>query len=126
MDESRKKKLWLYLVYGLLALGIILSIQFAKPFQPTEISYSEFLGHLNAGEVSKVVITDTHIEGTLKTQEGESNFVATRIPDTDIKDLVALLEEKGVDFSGRVENTFWRDFLLTWVLPLGLIAFIWF
>ncbi|WP_287155731.1 ATP-dependent zinc metalloprotease FtsH [Candidatus Solincola tengchongensis] len=126
MDESRKKKLWLYVVYGLLALGIILSIQFAKPFQPSEISYSEFLNRLNAGEVSKVVITDTRIEGTMQTEEGEKNFVATRIPDTDIKDLVALLEERGVDFSGRVENTFWRDFLLTWVLPLGLIAFIWF
>ncbi|MBC7252374.1 MAG: ATP-dependent metallopeptidase FtsH/Yme1/Tma family protein [Actinobacteria bacterium] len=126
MDEGKKKKLWLYLVYGLLALGIILSIQFAKPFQPTEISYSEFLNHLNAGEVSRVVITDTRIEGTLQTGEGEKDFTTTRIPDTDIKDLVALLEEKGVDFSGKVENTFWRDFLLTWVLPLGLIAFIWF
>ncbi|MGQ9535612.1 MAG: ATP-dependent zinc metalloprotease FtsH [Actinomycetota bacterium] len=126
MDENRKKKLWLYLVYGLLALGIILSIQFARPFQPSEISYSEFLGHLNAGEVKRVVITDTRIEGTLQAQEGEKSFVTNRIPDTDIKDLVALLGEKGVDFSGKVENTFWRDFLLTWVLPLGLIAFIWF
>ncbi|MGQ9474899.1 MAG: ATP-dependent zinc metalloprotease FtsH [Actinomycetota bacterium] len=126
MDENRKKKLWLYLVYGLLALGIILSIQFARPFQPLEISYSEFLGHLNAGEVKRVVITDTRIEGTLQAQEGEKSFVTNRIPDTDIKDLVALLGEKGVDFSGKVENTFWRDFLLTWVLPLGLIAFIWF
>ncbi len=126
MDENRRKKLWLYLIYGLLALGIILSIQFAKPFQPSEISYSEFLSRLNAGEVSRVVITDTRIEGTLRLPDGERDFVATRIPDTDIKDLVSLLEEKGVDFSGKVENTFWRDFLFTWVLPLGLIAFIWF
>jgi len=126
MEEGRRRRIWLYVVYGLLALAIILSIQFANPFQPSEISYSEFLGHLNAGEVKKVTITESRIEGTLQTAEGEKEFATSRIPDTDIKDLLPKLEEQGVEFSGRVENTFWRDFLLTWVLPLGLIAFIWF
>jgi cell division protease FtsH len=126
MEETKKKKVWLYVVYGLLALAIILSIQFANPFQPTEISYSDFLNHLNAGEVVEATITDTKIEGKLKTDQGESDFVTGRIPQTDIQDTVNLLQEKGVNFSGQVESTFWRDFLLTWILPLGFIAFIWF
>jgi cell division protease FtsH len=126
MEPTRKKRIWLYAVYGLIALAIILSMQFANPFQPKEISYSEFLDRLNAGEVVEVTITDTKIEGKLQLEEGESHFVAGRIPETDIQDLVNTLQEKGVTFSGRVESTFWRDFLLTWILPLGLIAFIWY
>ena len=126
MEEGKKKKLWLYAVYGAMALAIILSIQFANPFQPKEIDYSEFLSRLDAGEITKVVITDTHVEGKYRTEEGEQDFTASRIPGAEIQDLVSALEEKGVAFSGRMENTFWRDFLFTWILPLGLIAFIWF
>jgi cell division protease FtsH len=126
MEEGKKKKVWLYIIYGLVALGIILSIQFANPFQSQEISYSEFLDRLEVGEVQEVTITDTRIEGKLRTEEEESSFTTNRIPQVEINELVAQLEEKGVDFSGRVESTFWRDFLLTWILPLGLIAFIWF
>ena len=126
MGETKKKRIWLYVVYGLIALGIIISIQFANPFQPKEISYSDFINHLNAGQVKEVTITDTKIEGKLQTDQGETSFVAGRIPETDINDLVNKLEEQGISFSGRVESTFWRDFLLTWILPLGLIAFIWF
>ncbi len=126
MEESKKKRVWLYAIYALVALAIILSIQFANPFETTAISYSEFLSRLEDGEVSKVTITDTRIEGTSVGEDGESNFTTSRIPNTDDQQLISLLTEKGVEFSGRVENTFWRDFLLTWMLPLGLIAFIWF
>ncbi|MBC7231445.1 MAG: ATP-dependent metallopeptidase FtsH/Yme1/Tma family protein [Actinobacteria bacterium] len=126
MDEGKKKKFWLYAVYGAIALAIILSIQYANPFHPREIDYSEFLSRLNAGEVTRVVITDTRIEGKYRTEEGERDFTAGRIPDADIQDLIKTMEDKGVSFSGRIENTFWRDFLFTWILPIGLIAFIWF
>jgi cell division protease FtsH len=126
MEETKKKRVWLYAVYGLIALAIILSIQFANPFEATEISYSEFLTRLEAGEVVKATITDTRIEGTFVDQNGEGGFVTSRIPNTEDQELINLLTEKGVEFSGQVENTFWRDFLLTWMLPLALIVFIWF
>jgi cell division protease FtsH len=126
MEDRKKKRVWLYVVYGLLALAIIVSIQFANPFQASEISYSEFLTRLEAGEVTKVTVTETRIEGTSVTRDGESSFATSRIPGTEDSELINMLAEKGVEFSGRVENTFWRDFLLTWMLPLGLIVFIWF
>ena len=126
MEEGKKKKAWLYVVYGLVALAIIVSIQFSNPFQSTEISYSEFLTRLNAGDVLNATVTDTKIEGTLRSDQGEGTFVTSRIPNTNDQELIMQLEEAGVEFSGRVESTFWRDFLLTWMLPLGLIVFIWF
>jgi cell division protease FtsH len=127
MEETKKKKYWVYAIYGLIALAIIISIQFANPFQPQEMSYSEFLDRLEAGDVEKVTVTDTKIEGNLKTGDEEGSvFVTSRIPESDVDSLITQLEEQGVEFSGRVESTFWRDFLLTWMLPLGLIVFIWF
>jgi cell division protease FtsH len=126
MEESRKKRIWLYAVYGLIALAIIISIQFANPFEASEISYSEFLTRLESGEVTRVTITDTRIEGKSVSEGEESNFTTSRIPNTDDQELINLLADKGVEFSGMVENTFWRDFLITWILPLGLILFIWF
>ncbi|MDY6794125.1 MAG: ATP-dependent zinc metalloprotease FtsH [Actinomycetota bacterium] len=127
MEEKKKKRTWLYVVYGLIALAILLSIQFSTPFQAEEVSYSEFLDRLNAGDIKEVTITDTKIEGKLQVgEEEESTFVASRIPETDIQELVQQLEDKGVEFSGRLESTFWRDFLLTWILPIGFIVLIWF
>ncbi|MFW6113887.1 MAG: ATP-dependent zinc metalloprotease FtsH, partial [Actinomycetota bacterium] len=127
MEGNKKKRTWLYVIYGLIALAIILSIQFSSPFQSPEISYSEFLDYLEAGEVTEVTITNTKIEGKLQAgEEEESSFVASRIPETEIQDLVQQLEEKGVEFSGELESTFWRDFFLTWILPIGLIVLIWF
>jgi len=102
MEEGKKRRVWLYVVYGLIAVAIILSIQFANPFQASEISYSEFLARLNAGEVTMVTITDTRIEGTSQNDQGESSFVTSRIPNTDDKELSDLLTEKGVEFSGKV------------------------
>jgi cell division protease FtsH len=35
------------------------------------------------------------------------------------------LEAAKVEFSGRVESTFWRDLIFGWVLPLGIMAALW-
>ena len=43
----------------------------------------------------------------------------------DDSQLLTLLETHHVEFSGRVENTLWRDLLFGWVIPLALMAGIW-
>jgi cell division protease FtsH len=127
MDEKRRKAL-LYLVYAAVAVAFLLSLQLAHPFRPAEITYSEFLNRLEAGEVVKAVITESRIEGTIRIgDEGqEKNFVTTRIPNTDIEGLIQKMEEKGVQFSGKVENTFWRDLLFSWLIPIGILVLVWF
>ncbi len=126
MEEMKKRRVWLYVVYGLIALAIILGMQFANPFTPAPISYSEFLARLERGELTKVTVTETRIEGKWLREGEESSFATNRIPNTDEQELINLLSEQGVEFSGKIENTFWRDLLVTWMLPLGLILFIWF
>jgi cell division protease FtsH len=127
MDEKRRKAL-LYLVYAAVAVAFLLSLQLAHPFRPAEITYSEFLNRLEAGEVVKAVITESRIEGTFRAgEEGqEKSFVTTRIPNTDIEGLIQKMEEKGVQFSGKVENTFWRDLLFSWLIPIGILVLVWF
>lgn len=127
MGEKRRKTL-LYLIYAAVAVAFLLSIQLAHPFRPTEISYSEFLSRLESGEVVKAVITESRIEGTIRAGDDgpEKNFVTTRIPNTDIEGLIQKMEEKGVQFTGKVENTFWRDLLYSWIIPIGILALVWF
>ncbi len=52
-------------------------------------------------------------------------FTTTRIPGVDDSSLLKELEAHKVKFRGRIENTFWRDLLFGWILPLGIMAGIW-
>jgi cell division protease FtsH len=51
-------------------------------------------------------------------------FTTARIPATDDYQVVRELEAAKVEFSGRIESTFWRD-LFSWVVPLILMAALW-
>jgi cell division protease FtsH len=106
---------------------------------------SRFLALLREDKVERVNVTDKEIQGTLKpgalpaqaprpgdrvrtffgAEPGPTVFRTTRIPMVDDSALVKELEQHKVEFAGRVENTFWRDLLFGWVLPLGVMAGIW-
>jgi cell division protease FtsH len=128
MEDGKRKKYAVYVIYALIALGIILALQLVSPFSPGKISYSEFLSRLDAGQISKATITQSVIEGTFIEGEGakETEFTTERIPDYLINDLINEMEVKGVDFSGKIESTFMRDIFISWILPLGFILLIYF
>jgi cell division protease FtsH len=113
--------------------------------QTVEIPMSRFLAMVREDKVDKVALTDKEIQGTLKpgalpapaprpgdrvrsffgAEPGPTVFKTTRIPGVDDSVLVKELEAHKVEFSGRIENTFWRDLLFGWVLPLAVMAGIW-
>ena len=64
------------------------------------------------------------ITGKLKGEDGKParTFVTVRIEDPE---LVGQLEQKGIKFSGYVENK-WLGTMVSWLLPLGLFVFVWF
>jgi cell division protease FtsH len=106
---------------------------------------SRFLTMLREGKVEKVSLTEREIRGTLKAgalpvpvpgpgdrlrsllgaPNGPVVFVTTRIPAIDDSALLRELEAAKVEFSGRVESTFWRDLIFGWIVPLGLMAGLW-
>jgi cell division protease FtsH len=61
----------------------------------------------------------------LGTEEEPRVFVTTRIPLVDDQQLVNELQAHHVEFAGRIENTFWKDLLFGWIIPLGVMVAIW-
>jgi len=74
--------------------------------------------------VESLVVGPEQITGKLKGEEGKParTFVTVRIEDPE---LVGQLEQKGIKFSGYVENK-WLGTMVSYLLPLGLFVFVWF
>jgi cell division protease FtsH len=141
-----KQKTQFSLFYLFIALTVLFVIQgwLVAP-SPVEIPMSKFLTLLREGKVEKVSLTEREVRGTLKpgalpvaapgpgdrlrhllgAEPGPVTFTSTRIPAMDDSTLLKELETAKVEFSGRVESTFWRDLLFGWVVPLGLMAGLW-
>jgi cell division protease FtsH len=110
-----------------------------------EIPMSKFLDLLRADKIERVALTEKEIRGMAKpgalpapaalpgdrlrhllgSDEEVRVFTVTRIPGVDEQRLVAELEAHRVEFSGRIETTFWKDLLFGWVIPLGIMVGIW-
>lgn len=148
MKKSTKFSLWYYLIMFAVLFGLQL-LFFPGTGARQEISYKTFRDKVDAGEVAHVVISDDRIIGEFKAPEGgvdSSNviesgptapwrlrveeiekhlarqFTVVRLEDPGLLDR---LQQAGVDYSGRIESNFLRDFFLNWILPLALIVGIW-
>jgi len=86
-----------------------------------EIPYSAFKTALNQGQIISVIVSDTGISGKMK--DG-TDFTTVRVDDPD---LTKTLEAHQVEINGQApSNGGILGFLLTWVLPLALMAGLWF
>lgn len=115
---------WLYLIF------ILISFQFYQGYQQAkqqEIPYSEFLTHVQNQEVVEAVVTDRVISGTLTLTDektGQPRRFIT-VPMMWNNDLAMTLERQGVKYTVR-QNTNWLGkFLVSWVLPFGLLFLFW-
>ncbi|MFD3002817.1 ATP-dependent zinc metalloprotease FtsH [Pontibacter toksunensis] len=140
--------------YFLIVLGTIFFLQWLV-FSPTtgiqEISYNSFKEKLSTGEVKRLVILPQYIVGEYNSPEDpdtlssigtvpstpwrlriqsveeqrEKQFIVSRLPNMADESLLSLIEEAGVDYSGRIEENTFRDFILNWILPFVLIFLLW-
>ncbi len=124
VDPARKKvhfSIWYYLIAGML---MFFWFQNYTGSQRTEtISYSDFKQWAGQGKVENLIVSPEQITGKLKADEGkpERSFVTVRIEDPE---LVGQLEQKGIKFSGYVENK-WLGAMASWLLPLVFFVFVW-
>ncbi len=117
-----------YLIFVVLVLTLAPRLfESMRQPPPSRVTYNEFLAAVDRGELSEVVITETELSGTLKKNKAASNGIATtRLPSIDETQLIAKLEQRGVRFSGRITgHSLWIDSLITWLLPLALLAALW-
>jgi cell division protease FtsH len=146
MKRPIRQKTQFSLIYVLIAAVVLSVVQswLVAP-QTVDIPMSRFLAMVREEKVEKVYVTDKEIQGTLKpgalpaptprpgdrvrsffgTEPGPTLFKTTRIPGVDDSVLLKELEAHKIEFAGRIENTFWRDLLFGWVLPLAVMAGIW-
>jgi cell division protease FtsH len=121
-DRRRWRFTLAYVLLGILALWLL---QMAFVPQPDEIAYSEFLDRVEAGEVQSVGISETGVEGDLTSDEdAATDFVTTRPPGIDEQELLAMLREHDVEFTGEVASAF-SNFIFSWILPILILVAIW-
>jgi len=145
MKLPNRQKTQFSLIYLFMALMVVLAVQsWLRAPQTVDIPMSQFLTLIREGKVLRVTLGEREIQGTTKPgalptqpagpgdrlrqllgpQEGPTVFTTARIPATEDYQIVRELEAAKVEFSGRIESTFWRD-LFSWVVPLILMAALW-
>jgi cell division protease FtsH len=145
MKLPNRQKTQFSLVYLFIALMVVLAVQsWLRAPQTVDIPMSQFLTLVREGKVLRVTLGEREIQGVTKPgalpmppagpgdrlrqllgpQEGPTVFTTARIPATEDYQIVRELEAAKVEFSGRIESTFWRD-LFSWVVPLILMAALW-
>ncbi|MBW2619648.1 MAG: ATP-dependent zinc metalloprotease FtsH, partial [Deltaproteobacteria bacterium] len=114
-------------------LGALLLLAALQSFVTTpgakKISYAEFIQLVEDGQIRQVSIG----EGRLTAYQNLPDPAATGrdqgqvylVNRVDDPELVNFLKERGIDFEGRVENTWLTNFLFGWMLPLAVMLAIW-
>jgi cell division protease FtsH len=115
---------WSWVLVFLVVL--VLFNYFASP-RPNAITYSEFLGHVDNGEiVGTVAISATSVSGTYEDSTGEVDFTTTIPPILQgTTSLTDRLDEAGIGYEGVTPSGL-QSFLIGWVAPLLLFGLLWF
>lgn len=119
MEKKTQLNLW----YVLIALFLVLLIQdWWRVYRETElIPYSEFLTYVDRGVVDNITVSEQYVRGTFREpQNGKTQFVTARVD----PNIAQELAERGVTFTGVIENTFLST-ILSWVVPILIFFAIW-
>lgn len=113
-----------YLLIILVAISVIDYFS-TKNTTKHEVEYTQFLQQLDDGQVTKVVIVQNNIKGTLA-DGTEFTTITPEVPNNDPK-LYEKLTAKGVDIAAEnpPEPPWWST-MLSSVLPLVLLVGVWF
>jgi cell division protease FtsH len=124
VNEEQHKKTQLTLGYIAIGLLILFGLQWlAVQGTSRQIPYSQFKELLAQGRIREVVISPTTIKGSMAgpDNQGEQVFTTSRVEDPQ---LVADLQAKGVQFSGKPTSS-WLENLLGWIFPIIIMIAIW-
>ncbi len=113
---------------------------FRTPPPAKLVPYSEIKDQIRKNQYERIELTDHFVIAELKKKEGEkkdkkepsslselfdtSNRVSALRP-TEDQELIKLMDETGVKYEVKYENTAFRDFLVTWILPILLMVVVW-
>ena len=124
MKPMTKQQKTFSIGYAILAIALLLLLQYLvlAPTRPVKAPYSQFLDNLSQGNIAQAQIGEHEIRWKMK--DSDQWMISTRIPGMDDSEILDLLYQSGAEFTGYVSSKFWST-LLTWLVPLGLLALIW-
>jgi cell division protease FtsH len=115
------KKKQLSIAYAILTVLLLFSLSNYFDKQVDNVPYSQFRSWVQEGLVTECNIGTETISGKVLSGGMERSFYTQRVDDPQ---LVSLLDEYGVRYKGRDENT-WLTTLLGWILPAVVFVGIW-
>jgi cell division protease FtsH len=118
VNQQFYKNMALWVVLLLMILLLVTVLRQSKT-APAEITYTEFLTKLDAGEIERVTMEEGHVSGRL----ADGQDFATFVPPV-YDSLVPQLQAKGVQITARPkrESSVWQQMLIWWVPFLVLIG----
>lgn len=125
-DPKKKKSMSSLLTF--LLVGFILIVIFnygIDNYKNVEIYYNDFRTMLQNGEVEKVVITSDNL---VITPKDDTKYKGKTLYTANVNDdrLVEQLDAANVKYTAEIpKNSFLMEFVLTWILPMILLFFMW-
>jgi cell division protease FtsH len=108
---------------GVVTMLWILATYLGTVVWATEIPYSEFKAMIRQDAFQEVILGPTTVRGTAKAGTGEppKTYEAVRPEDPD---LLRELEARNIRYRVEAQNP-WIFYLLSWVVPIVLLFFLW-
>jgi len=127
MNKRIHFSLW-YVLGALLLVAALQNVITAPGVR--SLSYSQFVQMVQEGKIKRVSIGESRLtayefggpEDTSPSGRRGQIYLVNRVEDPD---LIKLLKDRKVDFSGQTENTWLNNFLYGWILPLAIMLAIW-
>jgi len=91
--------------------------------QTKQVKYSEIKKKIEAGSVKNVKLTPSSVEAILEENGRKIRYVASNVPTYD-RDLIPLLDKKGISYEGVMGNGFLSE-LISMMLPILIFFAIW-
>ena len=118
MNQQFYKNMALWVVLLLMILLLVTVLRQSKT-TPAEITYTDFMAKIEAGDIDRVTLEEGHVTGILT----DGSDFATYVPPV-FETLVPTLESQGIEITARPkrESSVWQQMLIWWVPFLVLIG----
>jgi len=103
------------------SIGSMLNSQ--KVSQTKQVKYSEIKKRIEEGTVKSVKLTPSMVEAIIDDNGRKIRYVAQNVPTYD-RDLIPLLDKKGITYEGVMGNGFFSE-LISMLLPILIFFAIW-
>src|SRR3989337_940682 len=124
MDKEKEQRQipFIWIAFGTLFALLVINFYIFSSAPSEQISYSEFKKMVEEKKFNEVIIEPNLVKGIIKEKDKIKEVKAVKVDDPE---LIKLLEKNNIKFSGKQADTWLRDLLLAWVLPIIILILVW-